>query len=91
MILDTAVKEADESDWQSNWHLCFFYWKLVVRHPDEPLYKFEWGSLYMLIGDYMKAKECYNDAVSTQQTHQPRLEVLHLCCILWIYLSKITF
>ncbi|XP_054892965.1 cilia- and flagella-associated protein 70 isoform X2 [Poeciliopsis prolifica] len=50
-----------------------YYQELVVRHPDEPLYKFEWGSLYMLIGDYMKAKECYYDAVSIQQTHQPSL------------------
>ncbi|KAM4744333.1 LOW QUALITY PROTEIN: cilia- and flagella-associated protein 70-like [Anableps anableps] len=50
-----------------------YYQELVVRHPDEPLHKFEWGSLHMLMGDYMKAKECYHDAVSTQQTHKPSL------------------
>lgn len=51
--------------------------QLVVRHPDEPLHKFEWGSLNMLMGDYMKAEECFRDAVSTQQLHQPRLEIIY--------------
>lgn len=32
----------------------------------------------MLTGDYMKAKECFHDAVSIQQAHQPRLEMLEL-------------
>ncbi len=32
----------------------------------------------MLTGDYMKARECYHDAVSVQQAHQPRLESLLL-------------
>ncbi|XP_045888141.1 cilia- and flagella-associated protein 70 isoform X2 [Micropterus dolomieu] len=50
-----------------------YYQELVVRHPGEPSYKFEWGSLYMLTGDYMKAKECFHDAVSIQQAHQPSL------------------
>ncbi|XP_038139787.1 cilia- and flagella-associated protein 70 isoform X2 [Cyprinodon tularosa] len=50
-----------------------YYQELVVMHPDEALCKYEWGSLCMLMGDYMKAKECYYDAVSTQQTHQPSL------------------
>uniref|UniRef100_A0A8C4I3U0 Tetratricopeptide repeat protein 18 n=1 Tax=Dicentrarchus labrax TaxID=13489 RepID=A0A8C4I3U0_DICLA len=39
----------------------------------EPSYKFEWGSLYMRTGDYMKAKECFHDAVSIQQAHKPSL------------------
>ncbi|XP_044211098.1 cilia- and flagella-associated protein 70 isoform X1 [Thunnus albacares] len=51
-----------------------YYQELVVRHPCEPSHKFEWGSLYMLTGDYMKAKECFHDAVSIQQAHQPRSE-----------------
>nr|XP_046250293.1 cilia- and flagella-associated protein 70 [Scatophagus argus] len=50
-----------------------YYQELVVRHPSEASYKCEWGSLYMLTGDYMKAKECFHDAVSIQQTHQPSL------------------
>ncbi|KAI3377407.1 hypothetical protein L3Q82_008597 [Scortum barcoo] len=50
-----------------------YYQELVVRHPSEPSYKFEWGSLYMLTGDYMKANECFHDAVSVQQAHQPSL------------------
>ncbi|XP_023248869.1 cilia- and flagella-associated protein 70 [Seriola lalandi dorsalis] len=50
-----------------------YYQELVVRHPREPSHMFEWGSLYMLTGDYMKAKECFHDAVSIQQEHQPSL------------------
>ncbi|KAG8001216.1 Cilia-and flagella-associated protein 70 [Nibea albiflora] len=50
-----------------------YYQELVVRHPNEPSHKFEWGSLYMLTGDYMKARECFHDAVSVQQAHQPSL------------------
>ncbi|XP_014873747.1 cilia- and flagella-associated protein 70 isoform X1 [Poecilia latipinna] len=60
-----------------------YYQELVVRHPDEPLYKFEWGSLYMLIGDYMKAKECYYDAVSIQQTHQPSLMMCGVVAVMF--------
>lgn len=56
----------------------FVFLQLVVREPTEPSHKFEWGSLYMLTGDYMKAKECFHDAVSIQQEHQPRLEMLQL-------------
>ncbi|MEQ2175190.1 hypothetical protein GOODEAATRI_015534, partial [Goodea atripinnis] len=70
--------------WLGNWLLTsvFGYLQLVVRHPDDPLHRFEWGSLYMLMGDYVKAKECYHDAVSTQQTHQTRLEMLYMYCSL---------
>uniref|UniRef100_A0A665WFE5 Cilia and flagella associated protein 70 n=1 Tax=Echeneis naucrates TaxID=173247 RepID=A0A665WFE5_ECHNA len=50
-----------------------YYQELVVRHPREPSHKFEWGGLYMLTGDYMKARECFHDAVSFQQAHQPSL------------------
>ncbi|XP_008403872.1 cilia- and flagella-associated protein 70 isoform X2 [Poecilia reticulata] len=60
-----------------------YYQELVVRHPDEPLYKFEWGSLYMLTGDYMKAKECYHDAVSIQQTHQPSLMMCGVVAVMF--------
>uniref|UniRef100_A0A7N8X9H0 Cilia and flagella associated protein 70 n=1 Tax=Mastacembelus armatus TaxID=205130 RepID=A0A7N8X9H0_9TELE len=50
-----------------------YYQELIVRHPSEPSHKFEWGCLYMLTRDYMKAKECFHDAVSIQQAHQPSL------------------
>ncbi|KAK1890837.1 Cilia- and flagella-associated protein 70 [Dissostichus eleginoides] len=50
-----------------------YYQELVVRHPGEPSHTFEWGSLYMRTGDYMKARECYHDAVAIQQAHQPSL------------------
>nr|XP_019955065.1 PREDICTED: cilia- and flagella-associated protein 70 isoform X1 [Paralichthys olivaceus] len=50
-----------------------YYQELVVRNPSEPSLRFEWGSLHMLTGDHMKAKECFHDAVSIQQTHQPSL------------------
>ncbi|XP_051919026.1 cilia- and flagella-associated protein 70 isoform X1 [Hippocampus zosterae] len=50
-----------------------YYQELVVRHPRDPSYKFEWGNLYMQTGDYMKAKMCFHDAVAVQQSHQPSL------------------
>ncbi|KAM9764632.1 cilia- and flagella-associated protein 70 [Menidia menidia] len=50
-----------------------YYQELVVRHPYEASHKFEWGGLCMLTGDHMKAKECFHDAVSTEQAHQPSL------------------
>ncbi|XP_070822382.1 cilia- and flagella-associated protein 70 [Chaetodon trifascialis] len=50
-----------------------YYQELVVRQPSEPSFKFEWGSLHMLTADYMKAKECFHDAVSIKQAHQPSL------------------
>ncbi|XP_049452131.1 cilia- and flagella-associated protein 70 isoform X2 [Epinephelus fuscoguttatus] len=50
-----------------------YYQELVVRHPNEPSHKFEWGSLYMRTGDYTKAHECFRDAVSVQQAHLPSL------------------
>uniref|UniRef100_G3PYK0 Cilia and flagella associated protein 70 n=1 Tax=Gasterosteus aculeatus aculeatus TaxID=481459 RepID=G3PYK0_GASAC len=49
------------------------YQELVVREPTDPSHKFEWGSLYMLTGDYMEARECFHDAVSVQQAHRPSL------------------
>uniref|UniRef100_A0A3Q3EN51 Cilia and flagella associated protein 70 n=1 Tax=Kryptolebias marmoratus TaxID=37003 RepID=A0A3Q3EN51_KRYMA len=65
---------AREAQLLGNYQLSAKYYKeLVVRQPDEPSHKFEWGSLNMLIGDYMKAKECFHDAVSTQQVHQSSL------------------
>ncbi|XP_035538153.1 cilia- and flagella-associated protein 70 [Morone saxatilis] len=50
-----------------------YYQELVVRYPSEPSHRFEWGGLYMQTGDYMKAKECFHDAVSIQQAHKPSL------------------
>ncbi|XP_031704683.1 cilia- and flagella-associated protein 70 [Anarrhichthys ocellatus] len=50
-----------------------YYQELVVRHPNEPSHRFEWGSFYMQTGDYMKAKECFHNSVSVQQAHQPSL------------------
>ncbi|XP_037342711.2 cilia- and flagella-associated protein 70 isoform X2 [Pungitius pungitius] len=49
------------------------YQELVVREPTDASHKFEWGGLYMLTGDYMKARECFHDAVSVQQAHRPSL------------------
>ncbi|XP_023187676.1 cilia- and flagella-associated protein 70 isoform X2 [Xiphophorus maculatus] len=84
---------AKEAQLTSNYQQAVqYYQELVVRHPDEPLYKFEWGSLYMLIGDYMKAKECYHDAVSTQQTHQPSLMMCGVVAVLFErYNEALTF
>ncbi|KAM9861139.1 cilia- and flagella-associated protein 70-like [Aulostomus maculatus] len=50
-----------------------YYQELVVRHPNEASHRFEWGNLYMLTRDYMKANQCFHDAVSIQQTHRPSL------------------
>ncbi|CAK6974928.1 cilia- and flagella-associated protein 70 [Scomber scombrus] len=60
-----------------------YYQELVVRHPCEPSHKFEWGSLYMMTGDYMKAKECFHDAVSIQQAHQPSLMMCGVLAVMF--------
>ncbi|KAM7015019.1 cilia- and flagella-associated protein 70 [Tautogolabrus adspersus] len=54
-------------------HAAHYFQELVVRHPYEASYKFDWGRLFMQKGDYMKAKECFYEAVSVQQAHQPSL------------------
>ncbi|KAM8877374.1 cilia- and flagella-associated protein 70-like isoform 1-T1 [Synchiropus picturatus] len=54
-------------------HAAHYYNQLVLRHPKEPKCKYDWGGLYMLTGDYMKAKECFQDATSSEQTHPPSL------------------
>ncbi|XP_029135035.2 cilia- and flagella-associated protein 70 [Labrus bergylta] len=54
-------------------HAAHYFQELVVRHPYEASYKFDWGRLFMQKGDYMKAKECFHEAVSVQQEHQPSL------------------
>ncbi|XP_062248907.1 cilia- and flagella-associated protein 70 [Platichthys flesus] len=65
------AKEAQVTgDYEEAAHYCH---ELVVRDPNEPSHRFEWGGLCMLTGDHMKAKECFHDAVSIQQTHQPSL------------------
>ncbi|KAM7424545.1 hypothetical protein PAMA_000746 [Pampus argenteus] len=60
-----------------------YYQELVVRHPCEPSHKFEWGTLYMLTGDYMKAKECFHDAVSIQQAHRPSLMMCGVLAVMF--------
>ncbi|XP_061570368.1 cilia- and flagella-associated protein 70-like [Cololabis saira] len=50
-----------------------YYQELVVRHPLEASLKFEWGCLHMWTKDYLKAKECFWDAVSMDQTDRPSL------------------
>ncbi|KAM4542053.1 cilia- and flagella-associated protein 70-like isoform 3-T3 [Odontesthes bonariensis] len=61
--------------------------KLMVRHPNEPSHMFEWGTLHMLTEDYMKAKECFHDAVSSQQVHQPSLM---MCGVLAVIFEQYT-
>ncbi|KAM9408257.1 cilia- and flagella-associated protein 70 [Pholidichthys leucotaenia] len=65
---------ASEAKFTGNYQqAAHYYQELVVRCPDEPSHKFEWGGLSMLTGDYMKAEECFHDAMSTQPAHQPSL------------------
>ncbi|XP_074522838.1 cilia- and flagella-associated protein 70-like [Halichoeres trimaculatus] len=62
-----------------------YYQELVVRHPHEAAHKFDWGRLFMQTGDFMKAKECFHDAVSVLQSHQPSLM---MCGVLAAMLEK---
>uniref|UniRef100_A0A671TSU6 Cilia and flagella associated protein 70 n=1 Tax=Sparus aurata TaxID=8175 RepID=A0A671TSU6_SPAAU len=62
---------AREANLTGDYQQAVQYYQEVL--PSEPSHKFEWGSHYVLIGDYMKAKECFHDAVSIQQAHQPSL------------------
>ncbi|CAF99918.1 unnamed protein product [Tetraodon nigroviridis] len=59
-----------------------YYQELVVRHPNDPSYMFEWGSLYMVTQDYVTAKECYHDAVSISQSHLPSLMMCGVLAIM---------
>ncbi|XP_075325658.1 cilia- and flagella-associated protein 70-like [Odontesthes bonariensis] len=69
-----------------------YYQELTVRHPDEPSHKFEWGTLHMLTKDYMKAKECFLDAVSSQQVHQPSLMMCGVLAVIFEqYTEALTF
>ncbi|KAM7405796.1 hypothetical protein PAMP_000223 [Pampus punctatissimus] len=65
-----------------------YYQELVVRHPCESSHKFEWGSLYMLTGDYMKAKECFHDAVSIQQAHRPSLMMCGVLAVMFEHFDE---
>ncbi|XP_029702607.1 cilia- and flagella-associated protein 70 isoform X2 [Takifugu rubripes] len=60
-----------------------YHQELVVRHPNDPSYMFEWGGLYMLMQDYMKAKECYRDALSISQSHNPSLMMCGVLAIMY--------
>ncbi|XP_011487128.1 cilia- and flagella-associated protein 70 isoform X1 [Oryzias latipes] len=60
-----------------------YYEELVVRHTHEASYKFGWGSLFMLTKDYIKAKECFYDAVATNQAHQPSLMMLGVLALMF--------
>ncbi|CAI5644785.1 unnamed protein product [Oreochromis niloticus] len=75
---------AREAQLTGNYEQAAYYWKeLVVKHPNEPTYMFEWGGLYMLTGDYLKAKECYHDAVSIDQVHQPSLMMCGVLAVMF--------
>ncbi|KAM6943491.1 cilia- and flagella-associated protein 70 [Xenentodon cancila] len=60
-----------------------YYQELVARHPLTASFKFEWGSLHMLTKDYMKAKECFYDAVSIHQTDQPSLMMCGVLAVMF--------
>uniref|UniRef100_A0AAX7VR65 Cilia and flagella associated protein 70 n=1 Tax=Astatotilapia calliptera TaxID=8154 RepID=A0AAX7VR65_ASTCA len=80
---------AREAQLTGNYEQAAYYWKeLVVRHPNEPTYMFEWGGLYMLTGDYLKAKECYHDAVSIDQVHQPSLMMCGVLAVMFEHYSE---
>ncbi|XP_065327620.1 cilia- and flagella-associated protein 70 [Pelmatolapia mariae] len=80
---------AREAQLTGNCEQAAYYWKeLVVRHPNEPTYMFEWGGLYMLTGDYLKAKECYHDAVSIDQVHQPSLMMCGVLAVMFEHYSE---
>ncbi|XP_029981213.1 cilia- and flagella-associated protein 70 [Sphaeramia orbicularis] len=65
---------AKEAQFTGDYELAFqYYQQLVVRYPNEPSHMMDLGTLYMLTGDYMKAKECFYDTASRHQEHQPSL------------------
>ncbi|RVE74217.1 hypothetical protein OJAV_G00019820 [Oryzias javanicus] len=65
-----------------------YYEELVVRHTQEASYKFGWGSLFMLTKDYIKAKECFYDAVATNQSHQPSLMMLGVLALMFEHYTE---
>ncbi|KAF6719029.1 Cilia- and flagella-associated protein 70 [Oryzias melastigma] len=75
---------AKEAQLTGNYQLAAqYYEELVVRHTHEASYKFGWGSLFMLTKDYIKAKECFYDAVATNQAHQPSLMMLGVLALMF--------
>ncbi|XP_068173019.1 cilia- and flagella-associated protein 70-like [Antennarius striatus] len=50
-----------------------YYQQLVWRYPNEASHMFELGGVYMFSGDYTKAKICFHDCMSIQETYQPSL------------------
>ncbi|XP_056141224.1 cilia- and flagella-associated protein 70 [Lampris incognitus] len=52
-----------------------YYQEQVVREPTEPSHWFDYGALYMLTGEHLKAEACFHRALSVQQTHLPSLMI----------------
>ncbi|CAB1342463.1 unnamed protein product [Coregonus sp. 'balchen'] len=50
-----------------------YYQEQLTRDRSDPAHWFDYGVFYMLTADYQKAEECFNYAVSMEQTHLPSL------------------
>lgn len=69
-----------------------YYLELLARYPSDPLSAFDLGQHYMLLGDHIKAKEFFYEAVATDQSHQPSLIMCGVLAMMFEhYKDAITF
>ncbi|XP_048057772.1 cilia- and flagella-associated protein 70 [Megalobrama amblycephala] len=50
-----------------------YYQECLVRDRSDPSHWFDYGAFYMLTDDLLKAEECFQQALSIEQTHIPSL------------------
>ncbi|XP_026095970.1 cilia- and flagella-associated protein 70 [Carassius auratus] len=50
-----------------------YYQECLIRERSEPSHWCDYGAFHMLTADHLKAEECFQQALSIQQTHIPSL------------------
>lgn len=50
-----------------------YYQECLIRDRSDPSHWFDYGAFHMLTADHLKAEECFQQALSLEQTHIPSL------------------
>ncbi|XP_067278948.1 cilia- and flagella-associated protein 70 [Pseudorasbora parva] len=50
-----------------------YYQECLIRDRSDPSHYFDYGAFHMLTADHLKAEECFQQAISIEQTHVPSL------------------
>ncbi|XP_036408678.1 cilia- and flagella-associated protein 70 [Megalops cyprinoides] len=75
-LLDSAQLKhfAREAHLNEDYQLAaHYYQERLARDRQDPAHWFDYGAFYMLTGDHLKAQECFQQAVSVDQSHLPSL------------------